>query len=40
MKKPEHASASEAQLFLSEAEAIELDLAFPSEPFAPGAALE
>ena len=35
MKKPEHASTSEAQLFLSEAEAIELDLAFPSEPFAP-----
>jgi hypothetical protein len=35
MKKPEHAIASEAQLFLSEAEAIELDLAFPSEPFAP-----
>jgi hypothetical protein len=35
MKKPEHASASEAHLFLSEAEPIELDLAFPSEPFAP-----
>ena len=35
MKKSEHASTSEAQLFLSEAEAIELDLAFPSDPFAP-----
>ena len=35
MKKPEHASTSEAQLFLSEAEVIELDLAFPSESFAP-----
>ena len=35
MKKPEHASTSEAQLFLREAEAIELDLAFPSDPFAP-----
>ncbi len=35
MKKPEHASTSESQLFLSEAEAIELDLAFPSQPFAP-----
>jgi eukaryotic-like serine/threonine-protein kinase len=35
MQKPEHASTSEAQLFLSEAEAIELDLAFPSEPFTP-----
>ena len=35
MQKPEHASASEAQLFLSEAEEIELDLAFPSEPFTP-----
>ena len=35
MKKPEHASTSEAQLFLREAEAIELDLAFPSEPFVP-----
>ena len=35
MKKPEHASASEAQSFLREAEAIELDLAFPSDPFAP-----
>ena len=31
----EHVSTSEAQLFLSEAEAIELDLAFPSQPFAP-----
>jgi Flp pilus assembly protein TadD len=35
MKKPEHASTSEAQLFLSEAEEIELDLAFPSQPIAP-----
>ncbi len=35
MKKPEHASTSESQLFLSEAEAIERDLAFPSQPFAP-----
>jgi len=40
MKKPEHAGTSEAQLFLSEAEAIDLDLAFPSEPFAPRAASE
>jgi WD40 repeat protein/serine/threonine protein kinase len=35
MKKPAHASTSESQVFLSEAEAIELDLAFPSQPFAP-----
>ena len=35
MKNPKHASTSEAQLFLSEAEAIELDPAFPSQPFAP-----
>jgi Tfp pilus assembly protein PilF len=35
MKKPEHASTSEAQMFQSEAEETELDLAFPSEPFAP-----
>jgi hypothetical protein len=35
MNKPEHAGTSEARKFLREAEAIELDLAFPSDPFAP-----
>ncbi len=34
MRKPEYASVSENRLFLREAEAIELDLAFPSDPFA------
>jgi Tfp pilus assembly protein PilF len=34
MRKAEHAGASEARSFLREAEAIELDLAFPSDPFA------
>ena len=33
MRKTEHATISENQLFLREAEAIELDLAFPSDPF-------
>ena len=35
MRKIEHTIVSENQLFLGEAEAIELDLAFPSDPFAP-----
>jgi hypothetical protein len=35
MKTPEHASTSEDQLFLSEAETIELDRDFPADPFAP-----
>jgi hypothetical protein len=35
MKKPKHASTSESQSFLREAEAIELDQAFPCDPFAP-----
>jgi eukaryotic-like serine/threonine-protein kinase len=33
MRKPAHASVSEVRSFLREAEAIELDLAFPSDPF-------
>ena len=33
MRTPEHAGVSEDRLILREAEAIELDLAFPSDPF-------
>ncbi len=35
MKEPGHAGSGEEQSFQREAEAIELDLRFPSEPFAP-----
>jgi hypothetical protein len=34
MKKPQWTKDQEAQAFLREAEAIELDLAFPADPFA------
>jgi tetratricopeptide (TPR) repeat protein len=36
MKSPQWARAGEAQSFLREAEEIELELAFPADPFAPG----
>jgi hypothetical protein len=35
MKKPEHAQDQQGQTFLREAEALELDLIFPADPFAP-----
>ena len=34
MKKPEQAGNQQALAFLREAEVIELDLAFPADPFA------
>jgi tetratricopeptide (TPR) repeat protein len=36
MKKPEHAGNAQEQAFVREAEVIELDLAFPADPFDPG----
>ena len=35
MKNPQRARDPEAQAFLREAETIELDQAFPADPFAP-----
>ena len=35
IKKPQWAPSDEAQIFLREAEATELDVIFPADPFVP-----